>query len=101
MTAPSSKLKNLAVMITPGALKILEECREDPHTTKAVSRAIFNVDRSLSSSRTLMIEKSRLGVYFDPDRQLALIITAQQGWRGIRPDMVEELIAISTPYFVA
>jgi hypothetical protein len=92
----------LEVKATPGALAILEREKNKPRTTLAVTRAMFCEDRDLPDrTTTLIIEGGLLSVHFDPSRNLALLITTSQAWKGIRPELEQALVDISTSFAVA
>jgi hypothetical protein len=92
----------LEVKATPGALAILDREKNNPRTTLAVSRAIFCEDRYLpDQTTTLIIEGGLLSVHFNPSRNLALIITACQAWKGIRPELEQALVDVSESFAVA
>lgn len=92
----------LEVKATPGALAILEREHDNPRTTLAVTRALFSQGRELpDQTTTLIIEGGLLSVHFNPSRNLALIITACQAWKGIRPELEQALVDVSQSFAVA
>lgn len=90
------------VKATPGALAILARDKNNLRTSLAVTRAMFCDDRVLpDETTTLIIEGGLLSVHFDPSRNLALIITASQAWKGIRPELEQALVDVSVDFAVA
>lgn len=93
---------NPEIKATPGALAILARDKNNPRTALAVTRAMFCEDRILpDQTTTLIIEGGLLSVHFDPSRNLALIVTAIQAWRGIRPELEQALVDVSLSFAVA
>lgn len=102
MKQESNQPQHLTVRATPGALALLETHRNDPRTTLAVTRAMFNDGRSLPDrTTTLVLEGGLLSVHFDADRNLALLITTKQAWQGVSPALEEALVDVSTEFGVA
>lgn len=90
------------VLITPGALAILDQYSDDARTCLAVTRAIEGSSLgSHDEARTRIISGSRLAVRFIPERGVALIITAGQAWKSASAALDQALIDVSTRFKVA
>lgn len=90
------------VLITPGALAVLDQFAGDKQTCLAVTRAIEGAGLdSHDEPRTRVISGARLAVRFLPRERVALIITAGQAWKSPSASLDQALIDVSTRFNVA
>ena len=98
------ELKNprLRLLVTKKALAILDEGRNNPRTTRAITRAMeFCEGVRFLEPRTLMIQNCPLGVHVDPGRGLVVVVSKFQGFPAIPDELVEALLPFTTDVAVA